>query len=48
MFEHLLNCHGEWTFFLTFIDSWSLTGTYVSQWLNLRQNDTEEEHDESR
>ena len=48
MFEHLLNCHGEWTFLLTIIDSWSLTGTYISEWLNLRHNDTEEEHDENR
>ncbi len=48
MFEHLLNCHGEWTALLTIIDSWSLTGSYLSNWLNLHANDTEEDHDESR
>jgi hypothetical protein len=45
--EHLLNCHGEWTFLLTFIDSWPLTGTYVRNWFGLRHNDAEGEHNES-
>lgn len=44
MLEHLMNCHGEWTALLTIIDSWSLTGTFITNWLKLRQNDTEGDH----
>jgi len=39
MFEHLTYCHGEWTFLLTFIDSWPLFGAWLRAYFGEMEDD---------
>tara|TARA_A100001391_G_scaffold56702_1_gene34676 strand:+ start:683 stop:850 length:168 start_codon:yes stop_codon:yes gene_type:complete len=39
MFEHLLNCHGEWTIFLGLLPSWAL----VPYWFKIGVYGTQNE-----
>jgi len=39
MFEHLANCHGEWTFLLTALSSLPFIGAWARAKLNSRKCD---------